>query len=153
MAHATKTQVRRARDEAGRDRNQRVRAVAAARRRRRRVLAVVGSSVGVLALVAGIVLAAAFRDGSTARPAAGDSRTPASASVLRSVAQVPQSTLAAVGVRAVTGWPKRIADAPLTQGEKPLILYVGAEYCPFCAAERWSLVQALSRFGTFHDLA
>lgn len=33
-----------------------------------------------------------------------------------------------------------------------LVIYVGAEYCPYCAAERWSLVIALSRFGTFNNL-
>jgi hypothetical protein len=35
---------------------------------------------------------------------------------------------------------------------KPEFLYVGAEYCPYCAAERWSMVVALSRFGTFSKL-
>jgi Domain of unknown function (DUF929) len=29
---------------------------------------------------------------------------------------------------------------------------VGAEYCPFCAGERWPLIVALSRFGTFDNL-
>lgn len=37
-------------------------------------------------------------------------------------------------------------------GGKPLIVYVGGEYCPFCAAERWSLAYALSQFGTFKGL-
>jgi thiol-disulfide isomerase/thioredoxin len=41
---------------------------------------------------------------------------------------------------------------PLTQNGKPEVLYVGAEYCPFCAAERWPMVIALSRFGTFSGL-
>jgi hypothetical protein len=35
---------------------------------------------------------------------------------------------------------------------KPLITYIGAEYCPYCAAERWALAVALSRFGTFQNL-
>ena len=35
----------------------------------------------------------------------------------------------------------------------PLIVFVGAEYCPYCAAERWSIVMWLSRFGTFHNLS
>jgi thiol-disulfide isomerase/thioredoxin len=34
----------------------------------------------------------------------------------------------------------------------PQVLYVGAEYCPYCAAERWGLVVALSRFGSFSGL-
>lgn len=36
---------------------------------------------------------------------------------------------------------------------KPEVLYIGGEFCPFCAAERWSLVVALSRFGTFKGLS
>jgi hypothetical protein len=35
---------------------------------------------------------------------------------------------------------------------KPMIVYVGAEYCPFCAAERWSMIYWLSQFGTFKGL-
>jgi hypothetical protein len=31
-------------------------------------------------------------------------------------------------------------------------LYIGAEYCPFCASERWSLIAALSRFGEFGEI-
>jgi hypothetical protein len=40
----------------------------------------------------------------------------------------------------------------LTSGGKPEVLFIGAEYCPFCAAQRWSMVNALSRFGTFSGL-
>ena len=36
---------------------------------------------------------------------------------------------------------------------KPEITYVGAEYCPYSAAERWALAVALSRFGTFSHLS
>jgi hypothetical protein len=35
---------------------------------------------------------------------------------------------------------------------KPTLYYLGTDACPFCAFERWSLVIALSRFGTFTDL-
>ncbi len=30
----------------------------------------------------------------------------------------------------------------LTSGGKPQIVYMGAEYCPYCAAERWAMVVA-----------
>jgi thiol-disulfide isomerase/thioredoxin len=40
----------------------------------------------------------------------------------------------------------------LTLGGKPEMLYIGAEYCPYCAAERWAMVMALSKFGTFSGL-
>ena len=35
---------------------------------------------------------------------------------------------------------------------KPEVLFVGAEYCPFCGAERWPLIVALARFGHFSRL-
>ena len=40
----------------------------------------------------------------------------------------------------------------LTKAGKPEVLYMGAEYCPYCAAERWALTVALSKFGTFSGL-
>ncbi len=43
-------------------------------------------------------------------------------------------------------------DKPLQLGGKPEILYFGAEYCPFSAAQRWALVIALDRFGKFSGL-
>ena len=36
---------------------------------------------------------------------------------------------------------------------KPEILYMGGEYCPYCAADRWVMLAALSRFGTFKGVA
>jgi len=36
---------------------------------------------------------------------------------------------------------------------KVQITYVGAEFCPYCAAERWALAVALSRFGTLSGLS
>jgi len=40
----------------------------------------------------------------------------------------------------------------LTLNGKPLIVYVGSEWCPFCGATRWPLALALGRFGTFSGL-
>jgi hypothetical protein len=33
------------------------------------------------------------------------------------------------------------------------MLYMGAEYCPYCGAARWAMIVALSRFGTFSGLS
>lgn len=32
-------------------------------------------------------------------------------------------------------------------------LYVGGKFCEFCATERWAILNALSRFGTFQHLS
>jgi Domain of unknown function (DUF929). len=47
---------------------------------------------------------------------------------------------------------KAVKGAPVLTGPngKPEVFYMGAEYCPFCGAQRWSLTIALSRFGTFN---
>ncbi len=41
---------------------------------------------------------------------------------------------------------------PLTLNGSPEILYMGADYCPFCAVTRWGLILALMRFGNFSSL-
>ncbi|QXJ27723.1 putative thioredoxin-like protein [Saccharolobus shibatae B12] len=35
---------------------------------------------------------------------------------------------------------------------KPAVIFVGAEWCPYCGAERWALIIALLRFGNFSNL-
>jgi hypothetical protein len=48
--------------------------------------------------------------------------------------------------------PTAVDGRPLTSGGKPEVLYVGTEYCPYCVAESWPLIVALSRFGEFSGL-
>jgi len=50
------------------------------------------------------------------------------------------------------GYFKKVSDETVTLENKPYFLYVGAQFCPFCAAERWSIVKALSNFGTWSGL-
>ena len=68
---------------------------------------------------------------------------------------VPAATLDAVGSPSGDVLPTKIGNGTVLEGAdgKPLITYIGAEYCPFCAAERWALAVALSRFGTFSNLS
>jgi Domain of unknown function (DUF929) len=68
---------------------------------------------------------------------------------------VPTATLDAVGSPSSDALPTKTGSSSILKGAdgKPLITYIGAEYCPFCAAERWSLAVALSRFGTFSNLS
>lgn len=79
----------------------------------------------------------------------------APAAVVQTVEHLPASVFANAGVpgRSLVTPPIRlIHQRPATAGRRALVLYVGAEYCPYCAAMRWPLVIALSRFGTFSDL-
>jgi hypothetical protein len=77
-------------------------------------------------------------------------------SVVSTLTSVPTSVTDAVGDGggAVTGLPQTVSSEPaLTASGKPEVLYIGAEYCPYCAAERWAMIVALSRFGTFSGLS
>ena len=65
---------------------------------------------------------------------------------------VSDSTLSAVGKPVGVSSPARISGSPLASGGKPEVLYIGGDYCPYCAVERWSLIIALSRFGDFSGL-
>ncbi|MGF7233737.1 MAG: DUF929 family protein, partial [Frankia sp.] len=77
---------------------------------------------------------------------------PASAAVVTGVTKVPASTLNTVGVGSVSALPQPLDAPALTADGKPRVLYIGAEYCPYCAAERWGMAVALSRFGTWSGL-
>ncbi|MGA3185324.1 MAG: DUF929 family protein [Candidatus Dormibacteria bacterium] len=77
------------------------------------------------------------------------------ASVLSAVIGVSPTVSTSIGAGGVTDPLEAISGSPsaLTGSDgKPEVFYAGAEYCPYCAAERWSLVVALSRFGSFSDL-
>lgn len=77
---------------------------------------------------------------------------PVPAAVLAALASVPPATFESVGrgtATLPTAVRKPVASDP---NGRPLVTYVGAEFCPFCAAERWPLIVALSRFGQFADL-
>ena len=129
----------------------------AARRAQRRVRLLIagGSIAAVLAIVISLVLVKTLGPARAARPGpAAATGTALPASVVAGVTSVPPATLNAVGTgSAASGTVTPVAGAPLSSGGKPEILYVGAQYCPYCATERWPLTVALSRFGTFTNLS
>ena len=141
----------------GSSRQQRIAAQRAAARRaeiRNRVLIAGGSVVVVIAIVLAFVLVKVNSGGSkgTSTSSSGPTGT-ALSSVVKDTTTVPASTLDAVGAGSVTAPPQKLnGGSALTANGKPEMLYMGAEYCPYCAAERWGMVVALSRFGTFKDL-
>ncbi|HYZ53609.1 MAG TPA: DUF929 family protein [Streptosporangiaceae bacterium] len=120
---------------------------------RNRVLLASGSVVVVIAVVVAFVLVKVNSKATT--PGVSNGPTGAAlSSVVTDTTSVPASTLNAVGAGSgVTNTPQSISGSLLTSGGKPEMLYMGAEYCPYCAAERWAMVVALSRFGTFSNLS
>jgi hypothetical protein len=80
---------------------------------------------------------------------------PNHAGVIGQVTSVPVRTLTAVGVgRSYPDAFTRIrGQSPLTRDGKPEVLYIGAAFCPYCAANQWPIIVALSRFGTFSGLS
>ena len=135
---------------------------AAARRAeiRRRALITAGSVIVVIAIVVVfVVIKVSSNNNSSSSGSNSVTGTALPASVVKNVTTVPASTLNSVGLGSVPsfmaanegGAPAltKISDTPLTSGGKPEMLYIGAEFCPYCAAERWSMAVALSRFGTF----
>lgn len=86
---------------------------------------------------------------------------PTSSQVLEEVTGVPVSVTNNVGVNSPTvpvDPPTVVSGAPpltarAADGARvPEVLYLGTEFCSFCAAERWPLIVALSRFGHFNTL-
>ena len=120
---------------------------AAAQRRaqvRRRLLVAGGSVAIVLVFVAALIVVKLNGSGAPVTPKAAQTDP----RVADEVTSVPAGTFNAVGAGSATGL-KALSGVPeLTADGKPEVLYIGGEFCPFCAAERWAIAAALSRFGT-----
>ena len=111
---------------------------------------IIGGGAVVVALALTIAIVANSSSSSTT--SATTTALPADiAAVVSNVTDVPAIALDTVGAGKAK-LPSKVSGTAIAVGAKPEILYVGAEYCPFCAAERWALTIALSRFGTFSGL-
>jgi hypothetical protein len=114
----------------------------------------IGAIAVVIVAVVGLVVASmAGGSGSSgpgslasSSPPAG---TPIAASITNRLASIPLSTLSNAPTGGVVVSPQHISDPSLTSDGKPELLYIGAEFCPVCATERWAMYVALSKFGTF----
>lgn len=116
---------------------------AAARRAqaRRRALIVGGAITVVLAVVAALIAVKLARTPARVAPATSD------AAVEHAIASIPAATFNAVGAGTATHLKAISGQPELTLNGKPEVLYMGGEYCPYCAAERWAVAAALGRFG------
>ncbi|HUY86023.1 MAG TPA: DUF929 family protein, partial [Acidimicrobiales bacterium] len=109
--------------------------------------------VALVVVAAVVIVIVATTGGSSKGPNVSGSMPP---SVVKAVTTgVSNSTLqsASAGAGSSVSLPVSLGtQTPLVSNGKPEVLYIGAEFCPYCAAERWAMVQALSRFGTFTGL-
>jgi hypothetical protein len=139
---------------------------------RRRIYLAGGSILVVVIVVVAFVLVKLNSNGTAAPSSDGPTGT-ALSKVVNDVTGVPTSVtdkvaggsipsamfVAAKTPSAVTAMSNTdgsyfatVDGKALTQNGKPEVLFIGSEYCPFCAAQRWAMVNAFSRFGTFSGL-
>ena len=132
---------------------------------RRRILIAGGAIMTVIIVVVALVL---IGSGSTKNPQTPANDGPvgaALAATVKDLTTVPAGVLDKVGggnlstadIGSTTavgaGYLTPVTGSRLTVNGKPEVLYVGADFCPYCAAVRWPLIVALSRFGTFTGLS
>jgi hypothetical protein len=158
------------------DRRARIAAQRDAQRRaeQRRRIYLAGGSILVVAIVAIALVLVKLNGGGTPAAASNGPTGTALSTVTKQVEDIPTSVTDKVGSGGVntglfttTQTSTQISNAatqlgsyfgttnssaPLTSGGKPEVLYLGGEYCPYCATQRWAMINALSRFGTFSGL-
>jgi thiol-disulfide isomerase/thioredoxin len=124
---------------------------AAAARKERQQKQLITAAVAVVVVIIGVVIALAVASQPDKAPA---SANPSADTAISKLSAIPASAFDAAGKPTVANAiPQKLdGGTVLKNGDKPEVLYVGAEFCPYCATERWSLVAALERFGSFSGL-
>jgi len=113
----------------------------------------IGGVVGLIVVIAALVIAKLVQGNSSPAPAVQSGLAPAA--VLNDIATIPTAAFDQVGYVSPNNGvapPSKLGGTPVQVGGKPLVAYVGADYCPYCATERWPLVAALERFGSFSKI-
>ncbi len=137
--------------QSGKERLALLQAEQARKSRQTKLLAILSGFVVLVLVVVGVSWAVASQKSKNADQEAQDNAK--SAAFIPKLAKIPESTFTKIGAGAVSNPPSRMSDPKAeTKNGKPVITYVGAEFCPFCAMERWSMVIALNRFGHFSGL-
>src|SRR5438270_4964768 len=110
---------------------------------------IIGVLAGIVVVIAIFVLISRLQS----PPVAGTTNPTPDASVISRATKVSPAVLDAVGTGGAPSPLTRVSGAPLTGSNgKAELLFLGAEWCPYCAAERWAMVVALSHFGTVAGL-
>jgi thiol-disulfide isomerase/thioredoxin len=105
------------------------------------VLAVIGIGIGV----------AVSRNSSPSKAAPA---SVAPSALVNQVTNMSPAELDKIGKGSGNTPPTALTGNPVTTADgKPVVLYVGGEFCPYCAAERWAMLAAFGRFGTFSNVS
>lgn len=110
------------------------------------------AALAILGVVAVLVVSFVLVRWATT-PVAVPDQPASAAEAMAILTSIPAADLDRVGIGSATPSVRRISEPALTSpGGRPAVLYIGAEFCPYCAAERWPLIVALARFGTFSNV-
>jgi thiol-disulfide isomerase/thioredoxin len=115
----------------------------------------VGGTIVLVVAIVGLFFFLSNQSNQSSSKTNIQSRTPVDATTFTQVTNVNAGLLSQVGTGGLpTPFKAAQSSQPLLTGPtgKPEVFFFGAEWCPNCAAERWGVVVALSRFGTFHSL-
>ncbi|GHO52324.1 DUF929 family protein [Ktedonobacter robiniae] len=107
----------------------------------------VGGIVLMVAIVVGIFVWAANQQTGSA--------TKGNVDIQKALTTISPQTFKTVGAGSAKTLFKPLpsnADIPKGPNGRPQVLYIGADWCPYCAAQRWAIIASLSRFGTFGKL-
>ena len=106
----------------------------------------IGGLVAVVVIVVGVFIFLSHQQ--STQDASG------ATTALKTISSIDPKVLADVGPGSAKSTMHAVSGAQMLKGPsgKPEVFYVGGEYCPYCAAQRWGVITALSRFGTFGPL-
>jgi hypothetical protein len=117
-------------------------------------------AIGLVVVIVATLVLVKVLSSSPATTSKG-SFSPVDPTTMAQLSGVPMSVFNTVGVTSsvvqVTAPISVKGQPPLTARTSsgttvPEVFYVGADYCPYCAAQRWPTIIALSRFGTWSGL-
>ena len=118
-------------------------------------------AIGLVVVIVATLVIIKVASGGPGSTGGSHAFSPVDTTTFNQLTKVPASVFNAVGVTSqveqVTP-PIPLKNQPALTAKTsagktvPEVLYVGAEYCPYCAAQRWSTIIALSRFGTWSGL-
>jgi hypothetical protein len=118
----------------------------------RRLLVIIGTLVVIAALIGGYFIVTWLYNRPNTNPLLRV--LPANQAIVQQVTSVSQSTVQAVGSGDLPNPLKHIQGQPFLRGPHghPEFFFASAEFCQYCATERWAILNALGRFGSLTHL-